>query len=154
MAMNIFLPLSRHQNCNRTIQTRKNKLSPELFAEFLEKQEYSIRYNQITHNFEFFGFNNSESKKHLAENVPTILQDQFKLIYTHVSKQNIIDYITRYATRHKYNPVLSSIQDDGLEVKIYLLPFRTLSISCVVFSEPMYSNSTMSDISPLGFKGT
>ena len=50
------------------------------------------------------------SRENGAENVPTILQDQLKKIYTHVSKQNVIDYITRYATRHKYNPVLSAIQ--------------------------------------------
>ncbi len=81
----------------------------ELFAEFLEKHGYSIRYNQINHNFEFFGFADNESKEHLAENVPTILQDQLKLIYTHVSKQIIIDYITHYATLHKYNPVLNAI---------------------------------------------
>ncbi|MDE6425469.1 MAG: hypothetical protein K2K89_04945 [Ruminococcus sp.] len=89
---------------------KKLMITYELFAEFLEKQGYSIRYNQINHNFEFFGFADNESKEHLAENVPTILQDQLKLIYTHVSKQIIIDYITHYATLHKYNPVLNAIQ--------------------------------------------
>ena len=89
---------------------KKQMIDYELFSEFLEKQGYSIRYNQITHNFEFFGFDKSESAEHLAENVPTILQDQLKKIYTHVSKQNVIDYITRYATRHKYNPVLNAIK--------------------------------------------
>ncbi len=89
---------------------KKIMIDYELFSEYLKKQRYSIRYNQITHNFEFFGFDTGESAEHLAENVPTILQDQLKKIYTHVSKQNVIDYITRYATRHKYNPVLSAIQ--------------------------------------------
>ncbi len=89
---------------------KKHIITYELFVEFIEKQGYSIRYNQITHNFEFFGFDKGESVEHLAENVPTILYDKLKLIYTHVSKQNIIDYITRYATRHKYNPILSAIQ--------------------------------------------
>ena len=82
----------------------------ELFAEFLEKQGYSIRYNQITHNFEFFGFDESESKEHLAENVPTILHDQLKVIYTHVTQQVITNYITRYATRNRYNPILNAIK--------------------------------------------
>ncbi|MDE7137219.1 MAG: hypothetical protein K2O29_01990 [Ruminococcus sp.] len=95
-------------------QDNSNKKKPmidfELFSEFLEKQGYSIRYNQITHNFEFFGFDKGESTEHLAENVPTILQDQLKKVYTHVSKQVVIDYITRYATRNRYNPVLSAIQ--------------------------------------------
>ena len=78
----------------------------KMFSEYLENQGYFIRYNLITHNFEFFGFDKGESVEHLAENVPTILQDQLKKVYTHVSKQNVIDYITRYATGHKYNPVL------------------------------------------------
>lgn len=89
---------------------KKQMIDYEIFSEFLEKQGYSIRYNQITHNFEFFGFDKGESVEHLAENVPTILQDQLKKIYTRVSKQTVIDYITRYATRHKYNPVLNAIQ--------------------------------------------
>lgn len=112
---------------------KKPMIDFELFSEFLEKQKYSIRYNQITHNFEFFGFDKGESVEHLAENVPTILQDQLKKIYTHVSKQNIIDYITRYATRHKYNPVLSAIQAvkwDGKDrvaeiYKIFRIPADT-----------------------------
>ncbi|MCM1316501.1 MAG: CHC2 zinc finger domain-containing protein [Alistipes senegalensis] len=89
---------------------KKQMIDYEIFAEFIEKQGYSIRYNQITHNFEFFGFDEGESKEHLAENVPTILYDQFKKLYTHVTKQIIVDYITRYATRHKYNPVLNAIK--------------------------------------------
>ena len=92
------------------ISNKKQRIDYELFAEFLEKQGYSIRYNQITHNFEFFGFDENESKEHLAENVPTILLDQLEKIYTHVTKQKIIDYITRYATRHKYNPILNAIK--------------------------------------------
>ncbi|MCM1315994.1 MAG: hypothetical protein NC244_11580, partial [Alistipes senegalensis] len=94
------------------VSTSKKRqiITYELFSEFLEKQGYSIRYNQITHNFEFFGFDESESKEHLAENVPTILHDQLKLIYTHVTKQVIMDYITRYATRNRYNPILSAIK--------------------------------------------
>lgn len=89
---------------------KKQMIKYDIFAEFLEKQGYSIKYNQITHTFEFFGFDEGESAEHLAENVPTILQDQLKELYTHVSKQNIIDYITRYATRNKYNPVLDLIK--------------------------------------------
>lgn len=89
---------------------KKPMIDYEIFAEFIEKQGYSIRYNQITHNFEFFGFDDGESKEHLAENVPTILYDQFKKLYTRVTKQIIVDYITRYATRHKYNPVLNAIK--------------------------------------------
>ena len=90
--------------------SNKTMIDYELFSEFIEKQGYSVRYNQITHNFEFFGFDKGESAEHLAENVPTILQDELKKLYTHVSKQTVIDYITRYATRNKYNPVLSAIK--------------------------------------------
>ncbi|MDE5582483.1 MAG: Rha family transcriptional regulator [Ruminococcus sp.] len=89
---------------------KKQRIDYEIFAEFLEKQGYSIRYNQITHNFEFFGFDDGESKEHLAETVPTILQDQLEKIYTHVTKQKVVDYITRYATRNRYNPVLNAIK--------------------------------------------
>ncbi len=103
----------------QNIPNRKRQIiNYELFAKFLEKQGYSIRYNQITHNFEFFGFGKNESQEHLAENVPTILQDQLKLIYTHVTVQTIMNYITLYATRNRYNPVLSAIQSikwDGLD---------------------------------------
>ena len=112
---------------------KKLMITYELFAEFLEKRGYSIRYNQINHNFEFFGFADNESKEHLAENVPTILQDQLKLIYIHVSKQIIIDYITHYATLHKYNPVLNAIQSvkwDGKDrvgqiYEIFRIPIDT-----------------------------
>lgn len=115
-------PQTRHQNGKRDTKLtgRENNSSAEkekrqmidyeLFSEYLEKQKYSVRYNQITHNFEFLGFDKDESAEHLAENVPTILQDQLKKIYTHVSKQIIIDYITRYATRNKYNPILNAIK--------------------------------------------
>ncbi len=101
-------PSSELQQDNST--NKKQMLDYELFAEFLEKQGYSIRYNQITHNFEFFGFDSKESDEHLAENVPSILRDELKKLYSHTSRQDITDYITRYATRHKYNPVLNAIQ--------------------------------------------
>ena len=93
-------------NTNR----KKQRIDYEIFAEFLKNQGYSIRYNQITHNFEFFGFDENESKEHLAENVPIILLDQLEKIYTHVTKQKVIDYITRYATRNRYNPILNAIK--------------------------------------------
>ena len=89
---------------------KRQIITYDLFAEFLEKQGYSIRYNQITHNFEFFGFDERESKEHLAENVPIILLDQLEKIYTHVTKQKVIDYIIRYATRNRYNPILNAIK--------------------------------------------
>ena len=105
--------LKRKQTSCTSTTTPINKkpmIDYELFTESLKKQEYSIKYNQITHTFEFFGFDKGESAEHLAENVPTILQDQLKKEYTHVSKQLVMDYITRYATRNKYNPVLDQIK--------------------------------------------
>lgn len=109
---NEYIFTSKPSSEPQQVSTSKKRqiITYELFAEYLKNQGYSIRYNQITHNFEFFGFDESESKEHLAENVPTILHDQLKLIYTHVTKQVIIDYITRYATRNRYNPILSAIQ--------------------------------------------
>ncbi len=109
---NEYIFISKSLSEPQQISTSKKNpmIDYELFSEFLEKQGYSIRYNQITHNFEFFGFDKGESVEHLAENVPTILRDKLKKIYSHVSRQDITDYITQYATRHKYNPVLSAIQ--------------------------------------------
>lgn len=89
---------------------KKLELDFELFSEFIKENNYNIRYNVITHDFEFFGFAKNESKEHLAENVPIILYDGLRKLYTHVSKQIIIDYITRYATQNKYNPILSAVQ--------------------------------------------
>ena len=89
---------------------KKQMIDYEMFSEYLKNQGYSIRYNQITHNFEFFGFDKGESVEHLAENVPTILRDKLKKIYSHVSRQDITDYITQYATRNKYNPILDKIK--------------------------------------------
>lgn len=80
----------------------------EQFSEYLEQQGYSIRYNCISHTFEYFGFGN-ESQEHLAETVPTLLRDGLREIYSKVARQDVIDYITVYATRHKYNPVLDMI---------------------------------------------
>ena len=115
-------PQVRHQNgrnknkltgggeSSESDKKKKPMIDFEMFSEYLENQGYSIRYNQITHNFEFFGFDKGESAEHLAENVPTILRDKLKKIYSHVSRQDITDYITQYATRQKFNPVLSAIQ--------------------------------------------
>ena len=88
------------------------------FENFLEEKGYSIKYNQITHNFEFYGFDKEESTEHLAETVPSILQDELTEEYSRVSKQRIIDYITRYATRNKFNPILNAVRSvkwDGVD---------------------------------------
>lgn len=93
-----------------TENKQKQMIDFKLFSEYLEKQKYSIQYNQIAHIFEFFGFDKAESAEHLAENVPTILRDELKKLYSHVSRQDITDYITQYATRNKFNPVLNAIK--------------------------------------------
>lgn len=82
----------------------------EQFAEYLEKCDYSIKYNQITHNFEFSGFDEGESREHLAENVPSILRDGLRDVFDGVTRPDVIDYITRYATRNKFNPILDLIK--------------------------------------------
>ena len=103
-------------------QTTKNKKIPledyEQFEKYIDEMEYSVRYNQITHNFEFYGFDKGESTEHLAENVPSIIQDKLVKNFTRVTKQKVIDYITRYATRHRFNPVLDMIKSvkwDGID---------------------------------------
>lgn len=92
--------------------THKNKkpiITYELFSEYIENHGYSIKYNQISHNFDFFGFD-EKSKEHLAETVPIILHNQMKQLYQGINKLNIVDYITLYATRHTYNPILDLIK--------------------------------------------
>ncbi|MDE7120923.1 MAG: toprim domain-containing protein [Oscillospiraceae bacterium] len=109
-------PSSESQQVSKS--KKKQIIDFKLFSEFIEERGYSIRYNQITHDFEFSGFDDAKSKEHLAENVPTILQDKLKKLYTRVSKQTIIDYITLYGTNHKYNPVLDAIKSvkwDGID---------------------------------------
>ena len=88
------------------------------FEKFIESRKYSIKYNQITHDFEFSGFDKKESPEHLAEIVPQILADELKEQYSRVNIQTIMNYITRYATRHRFNPILSAIQSvtwDGID---------------------------------------
>lgn len=69
---------------SKTNKKKKPMVDYEMFSEYLKKQGYSLRYNQITHNFDFFGFDKGESVEHLAENVPTILRDKLKKLYSHV----------------------------------------------------------------------
>ena len=105
-----------------TTQSVKNKKIPledyEQFEKYIDEMGYSVRYNQITHNFEFYGFDKSESTEHLAENVPQILVDGLQKQYKRVTIQKVMNYITRYATRHRFNPVLDlikSVKWDGID---------------------------------------
>ena len=94
--------------------TKKKKKTPLenyfQFAEHLKDQGYSIRYNQITHDFTFDNFDVKDSKEHLKEIVPQILTDELKTKYTYVNVHTIENYIIRHATRNKYNPILDLIQ--------------------------------------------
>ena len=105
-----------------TTQSVKNKKIPledyEQFEKYIDEMGYSVRYNQITHNFEFYGFDKSESTEHLAENVPQILVDGLQKQYKRVTIQKVMNYITRYATRHRFNPVIDMIKSvkwDGID---------------------------------------
>lgn len=96
-------------------RSQKSEEKPKLndfeqFSGYIEECGYSMRYNQITHSFEFSGFDESESQEHLAENIPSILRDGLKKKFDSVSRPDVIEYITRYATRHKFNPILDLIQ--------------------------------------------
>ena len=88
-----------------------------LFDDFMLRHGYSIRYNQITHCYEFIGFGKQESPEHLAENVPTILYDQLRKEYSKVNLLSIMNYITLYATRNRYNPVLDMIKAEKWDGK-------------------------------------
>lgn len=97
-------PQNRNKNFTGKVPLEKY----EQFADYLDQRGYAIRYNCISHAFEYFGFG-TESQEHLAETVPTLLRDGLREIYSRVTKQDVIDYITVYATRHKYNPILDLI---------------------------------------------
>ena len=120
---NATLNDSRYSNTHNEKKTIKRQKKPvledyEQFEKFINDNYYSIRYNQITHNFEFYGFDKGESIEHLAENVPSILRDRLKKQFNGVTRQSVLEYITRYATRHKFNPVLSAIKSvkwDGVD---------------------------------------
>jgi 5S rRNA maturation endonuclease (ribonuclease M5) len=99
-----------------------NKKKPDfddfsLFDDFMLRHGYSIRYNQITHCYEFVGFGKQESPEHLAENVPTILYDQLRKEYSKVNMMSIMNYITLHATRNRYNPVLDMIKAEKWDGK-------------------------------------
>ncbi|MDE5770291.1 MAG: hypothetical protein K2I06_01490 [Ruminococcus sp.] len=101
------------------VSTSKKKqiLTYNSFVEFLEKQGYSIRYNKMTHSYEFIGFSEEESPEHLPETVPIILCEQLREKYLKVTKSSVTDYITLYATRHSYNPVLDMIKEEKWDGK-------------------------------------
>ena len=111
------------QNSPQNQQRQKKRKKPSLesyfqFENFIESKGYSIKYNEITHAFDFSGFDKRESKAHLAENVPSILEDELKMVFGNVTQHAVTDYITRYATRHRYNPVLELIEStkwDGVD---------------------------------------
>ena len=103
-------------------QNKSNTKKPDfddfsLFDDFMLRHGYSIRYNQITHCYEFIGFGKQESPEHLAENVPTILFDQLRKEYSKVNMFSITNYITLYATRNRYNPVLDMIKAEKWDGK-------------------------------------
>ena len=121
---NNMKPNKRINQFTDTEQTTRKKKVPledyKQFEKFMDDNNYSVKYNQITHNFEFLGFDEDESPEHLAENVPSILRDCLKKQFTGVTRQTIIEYITRYATRHRYNPVLDLIKSVKWDGKNYI----------------------------------
>ena len=96
------------------------KLKFPLFVDYIYKQDYSIRYNQLSHKIEFDGFDYQESPEHLEEIVPIILVDEMEDKFTSASKNRIQDYIIRHATRNRYNPVLEMIQSTEWDGKNYI----------------------------------
>ena len=124
-------------NQSDTEQTGKKKKIPledyKQFEKFMNDNNYHVKYNQITHNFEFSGFDEGESTEHLAENVPQILVDGLKKQYTRVTINTVTNYITRYATRHRFNPILDlikSVKWDGTNYigqiyEIFRIPANT-----------------------------
>ena len=94
--------------------TKKTKKTPLdnyfTFANHLTSQNYVIKYNQITHDFDFANFDDSDSRDHLAEILPQILVDELRQKYTCVSLPAVQNYIIRHATRNRYNPILDLIK--------------------------------------------
>ena len=95
-------------------EPNKNKKTPLdnyfTFAGHITSQNYVIKYNQITHDFDFANFDALDSRDHLAEILPQILVDELRQKYTCVSLPAVQNYIIRHATRNRYNPILDLIK--------------------------------------------
>lgn len=92
----------------------KIELTYELFCEFLKERNYSIRYNNITHLYEYVGFSPS-SYEHLPETVPTILCEELRPLFKSFSRGRILEYITLHATDNRFNPILELIDKERTE---------------------------------------
>lgn len=92
----------------------KAELTYELFCKFLKERNYNIRYNDITHLYEYTGFSPS-SYEHLPETVPTILCEELRPLFSFVTKGRILDYITLHATNNRFNPILELIDKERTE---------------------------------------
>ncbi|MBQ7522324.1 MAG: hypothetical protein IJU14_05530, partial [Clostridia bacterium] len=82
------------------------------FADFLQycsDRGYNMRFNDVSKSIDFIGFDSRESVEHLADNIPAMLKDGLKVMYTGVTTQVISEYILLLATRRKYNPILDLI---------------------------------------------
>lgn len=103
-----------HTKTTKPAPDKKPELNFELFCQFLHTKGYNIRYNEITHYYEYTGFK-AKSVEHLPETVPTILAEEMRPVFSYISKSKIIDYITWYATNNRFNPILERIDKERTE---------------------------------------
>ena len=115
-----YTPSKKKQSHKNNTETapketeKKSELTYELFCEFLKEKNYSIRYNNITHLYEYTGFS-PISYEHLPETVPTILCEELRPLFSSVARSRVLDYITLHATNNRFNPILELIDRERTE---------------------------------------
>jgi hypothetical protein len=76
----------------------------------LKEQMISVKYNLITNRLDVDGLEESITKEHTQNALPTVVYDQLKYVYEKVSKGDVRDYLGIIGLRKKYNPVLELIK--------------------------------------------
>lgn len=102
-------PLSSAPSPSESEGGKKKLIQFADFLQYCSDRGYDMRFNDVSKSIDFLGFDARESAEHLADNIPAMLKDGLKVMYTGVSTQVISEYILLLATRRKYNPILDLI---------------------------------------------
>lgn len=88
---------------------KRERLTIDLFKQYLVENHYAARNNEITHSFEFIGFS-GENAEHINNIVPIRLKSELEQIYSGTTKDTVADYVYWTAANNVYNPVLEEIE--------------------------------------------
>ena len=84
---------------------------------YLNEKKYSVRYNEMLHVIDFYGFP-CKGIAHLPNTAPTIIYDELHFILKKCTQQKIADFLQVIAVENSYNPILKRIQSvswDGVD---------------------------------------